>query len=198
VRLAQLRLLLEHGLRPKRVVLTLMPLDVEYLARQSLATQRVTAQGALTFQPRLPPAPFDRLAQASALARTAWFRTGRHQGQPNFHHLQLHRQVEPTLRDDVTYLFRGVARLARQYDVPVTVVLIPTHEQICKRAPFAFQDTLTPLLLDLGLGVCDPRDVFLAHPDKPALFIPDKHFAPEGNRLLLDALLRSFRTEGRS
>src|SRR5262249_55191973 len=55
-------------------------------------------------------------------------------------------------------------------------------------APCGFQDALTPMLCELGFDVCDPRDVFMHHTDRTGLFIPDKHFSPEGNRVLLAAL----------
>ena len=37
--------------------------------------------------------------------------------------------------------------------------------------------------------MCDVRGAFLAAPDKPGLFIPDKHFSATGNRLLLATIL---------
>jgi hypothetical protein len=41
----------------------------------------------------------------------------------------------------------------------------------------------------MGLDVFDPRAAFVGHPNPAALFLPDKHFSPEGNRLLLAELL---------
>lgn len=38
-----------------------------------------------------------------------------------------------------------MACLSDEYQIPVTVILIPTHEQITKGAAFGFQDTLTPM-----------------------------------------------------
>jgi hypothetical protein len=189
VRFAQLRLLLEHGLRPQHVFATLMPLDVANLGRQPLATLRVSTGGALAYEPRLPPAPLDGLVRNSALARTAWFRSGRQAGEPDFHYLRLHDAVPDGLRADLAHLFGGIARLSREYEVPVTVVLIPTLEQLLKGARFAFQDAVGPLAREAGLGVCDPRGAFLACPDRAALLLPDKHLAPVGNRILLDELL---------
>lgn len=44
LRLAQVKLLLENGLRPERIFVALMPVDVLGLGEQPLATQRVTAR----------------------------------------------------------------------------------------------------------------------------------------------------------
>jgi hypothetical protein len=51
------------------------------------------------------------------------------------------------------------------------------------------QDALAEDARAAGFDVCDVRAPFLAWPDKPALFIPDKHFSATGNRLLLAAIL---------
>jgi hypothetical protein len=110
--------------------------------------------------------------------------------------LRLHREVPPVLRDDLARLFGALARTAREHDVPVTVLFIPTYEQIARRAPFAFQDELAALCRGLDLDVCDPRGALLAYPDVPALFLPDRHFTPAGNRVLLDELLGHLRTRG--
>jgi RNase P protein component len=44
--------------------------------------------------------------------------------------------------------------------------------------------------------VCDVRESFLTHPNKPALFIPDKHFSDLGNDVLLQELLQHLETIG--
>lgn len=195
VRIAQARLLLEHGFRPERIFLALMPLDMAILGQQPLDTIRVTSKGAITYAPRLPPAPFGNLIQKSALVRTAWFRTQQHQGNPRFRYLQLHREMPKGLRNDASRLFGELARIGQEYAVPVTLLLIPTHEQIAKGAAFAFQDDLGPLCRDLGLDVCDPRSAFLGYPNKADLFIPDKHFAPPGNQILLRELQKHLHQE---
>ena len=51
------------------------------------------------------------------------------------------------------------------------------------------QDTLAEDARAVGFDVCDTRAAFLAWPNKPELFIPDKHFSATGNRVLLAAIL---------
>jgi hypothetical protein len=167
-----------------------MPLDTWLLAQKPIDSFHVTARGALTFRPRTPPGAASRLVRHSRLALTAWTRTNRHVADPFLRPTDLHFGVSPRHLADLRHLFAGLTRVCHGRGVPVTVVLIPTYEQITGRAPFGFQDALTPVLRDLGLDVCDPRDAFCAHPDKPALFIPDKHFSPVGNLILLAELLR--------
>jgi hypothetical protein len=196
VRFAQARLLLEHGLRPERLFVALMPLDTAPLAEHSLASLHVTARGALTYRPRQPAGPLGLVVAHSRLALTGWVRTGRHQSLPDFNHLQLQKGIPEPLLADLRHLFGQLALTARAHGVPVTVLLIPTHEQITKGGGFGFQDTLTPMLRGLGLGVCDPRAAYLRYPDKRSLFIPDKHFSDAGNRVLLDELLAHLRREG--
>ena len=196
VRLAQARLLLEHGLRPERLFVVLLPLDAGRLGQDPLRTFHVTARGALTYRPQLPCGPLGWLAGCSALTRTAWFRTGLHHAHPRFDPGQLNQGLPDELRDDLDHLFGRLARLARGYRTPVTVVLIPNYEQISRGAPFGFQDALTPVLRRHGLDVCDVRQAFLDHPAKPALFIPDKHFSDVGNGILLAELLRHLRAIG--
>jgi hypothetical protein len=189
VRLAQIKLLLQHGWEPDRIFVELMPLDAAPLGTQPLGSWQVTAQGAIAYRPRWPDGPAGWLVEHSELAQAAWFRSGRQVGDPAFQYLNLHRQVPSHLLDDLTTLFGNLARLTREAHVPVTVILIPTHEQITRAAGYAFQDALTPLLRSHGLDVLDPRDRFREFPDKRALFLPDKHFTSAGNDLLLRDLL---------
>ena len=196
VRLAQVRLLLENGLKPERVFIVLMPLDAAALGPDPLASLHVTARGALTYRPRPPDGPAWWLVEHSALARTAWFRTGRQHARPDFRATQLNQGVDPGLHADLDRLFAALSAAAAKHHTPVTVLLIPNHEQIVSGAPFGFQDAMTPLLQRHGIDVCDPRATFLERTDKPDLFIPDKHFSPLGNRILLAELLRHLESVG--
>jgi hypothetical protein len=189
VRFAQIRLLLDQGLNPERVFVAIMPLDASVLGKDPLASLYVTAHGALTYEPRLPDGPLNPLVERSALARTAWFRTGRHHVHPDFRATQLNQGVNDDLRADLDHLFGSLARAAAEHRVPITVLLIPNHEQIARGASFGFQDELAPILRRHEIDVCDPRSAFLSYPDKLALFIPDKHFSDVGNRILLAELL---------
>ncbi len=193
VRLAQVEALLEHGLAPERIFVALMPLDTAPVGRQPLDTVHVTARGALTYRPRTPPGPAGALVSHSRLALTGWLRSGRHQGNPSFHPKHLNRGLGEPLRSDLERLFGGLARVARRYRVPVTFLLIPTYEQVMSGAPCGFQDDLVPLLRGQGHDVLDLRDAFRDQPDRAALFLPDKHFTPRGNEVLLAALLRHVR-----
>jgi hypothetical protein len=189
IRLAQVRLLLEHGLRPERVIMALMPLDVGTLGYQPLSTLCVTSRGAVTYRPRLPPGPAGWLIEHSRLALAGWVRAGRHRGTPGFHPRRLNNGIDEPLLGDLRTLFGNLAHAAAAQHVPVTVLLIPTYEQVMRGAPCGFQDTLAALLRGQGYDVLDPREAFRSQPDRSALFLPDKHFTPLGNRVLLGELL---------
>ena len=189
VRLAQIEVLLEHGLRPERLLMVLLPLDVWDVAKQPMSTVGVSAGGALAYEPQMPPAPCDLLVQNSALARTAWFRTGRHVGNLDFRAAQLEQPLPPRLKADLTHLFDELGSLSKHFDVPVTVLFIPSLPQLDGRMSFVFQADMRNLLRDAGLDVCDPRECFLARAEPNSLFLPDKHLSPRGNQILLDALL---------
>ncbi len=87
-------------------------------------------------------------------------------------------------------LLAGLARVTGKHGVPLTVMLIPSYDQIMGEAGFGFQDTLIAEMKTLGINVLDPREAFLSYPDKPRLFLPDKHFTPAGNQVMLQALAK--------
>ena len=188
VRLAQAELLLDSGLKPERVFLVVIPLDVHSFALHGLDQYRATDGGALVYEPR-PPAVGGALVRNSRLALKGWTRTTLHLNRPFFPLSALHDRVDPAVRADVRALFGHFAEAAARRRVPVTVVLLPNYEQVMKGAKFAVQDALAEDARAVGFDVCDVRAPFLAWPDKPALFIPDKHFSATGNRLLLAAIL---------
>lgn len=198
VRMAQIQLLLKAGLKPERIFFQIMPLDFANLAEQPLDSYHVTARGALTYRPNLPAGPLGSVIKRSRLALTAWCRTGLQKGDPFMSRGRLTVAVDDGLKRDVEHLFGNLARVTRRHDVPVTVILIPNYEHIWEKAPCGFQDALTPMLRELGFDVFDPRAAFIHHPQRAALFIPDKHFSPEGNRLLLTELLEHLRATGSS
>jgi hypothetical protein len=193
VRFAQIKLLLEHGMQPERIFIELMPVDVAPLGEQPLDTIHVTAKGALTYRPRQPGGLLGWLVGHSQTALTAWVRSGRHHGNPDFRDDTLCRRIDPRLLGDLDRLFDNLARLTQERRVPVTVLLLPTYHQMLQGESFGFQDTLTALLHRQGYDVFDPRDVFCHHPDPSSLLLPDKHFNDRGNRLLLGALLNHLR-----
>ena len=189
VRMAQIQLLLERGLKPERLFFQIMPLDFAGLAEQPLASYHVTARGALTYRPKVPDGSWGRWILNSRLALTAWCRTGLQKGDAFASRGRLTAAVDDGLMRDARHLFGALARVMKQHDVPATVILIPNYEQIWQTAPCGFQDALTPMLRELGFDIFDPRDAFTCQPDRAGLFIPDKHLSPEGNRVLLAELL---------
>lgn len=195
IRFAQIRELLNHGLAPERIVLTIMPFDTWMLAEKPIRTFHVTSKGALTFEPRLPIGPAKTLVQESRLALAAWIRTNRHVANPSIRPDNIVRGIGPDHLADLRQLFGALSQHCRQRQVPVTVILIPTYEQIYGKATFGFQDSLTPMLRELGYDVCDTRAQFSSYPDKRSLFIPDKHFTAIGNQILLTALVDHLREQ---
>ena len=190
LRLAQIQLLLEHGLAAERVFLVLMPVDMLVLGRQPLATMAVNARGGLTYRPGLPGGSAGWLVDHSRLALTAWVRSGRHHGNPRFRSDTLYQGIDAPLRDDLRHLFTHLAQVTQPRQVPVTVILIPSCHQVLRGASHGFQDALTALLQPLGYDVFDPRDAFGRHADPESLYLPDMHLTSAGNRLLLAELLR--------
>ena len=72
----------------------------------------------------------------------------------------------------------------------MTIVLLPDRRQILDQSSsFSLQENLAAIVRRARLDVFDPRDAFLAHADKRAMYLPDWHYSPVGDRILLDALL---------
>jgi hypothetical protein len=189
-RFAEIELLLDHGLKPTRLVLTFLPIDALALVQQPLATVRVARHGALTYDPLLPTGPLGCLARHSLLAQSAWLRgefQRTYRGRTN---LDMALAPPPGVLADLRRLFEGLTSVAAARRLPVTVVVIPNQQQILGDHPLGFQAAVGPMLRELGFDVCDVAEAFSAAPDKPALFIPDGHFSVAGNVLLLNELLR--------
>lgn len=190
VRLAQVKLLLENGLRPERIFVELMPVSTLTLGQQPLDTLRVTCRGALTYALHHPRGPVGWLLDHSRLALAGWVRFSRRQGNPAFDPGTLYARVDEPLLGDLRRLFGNLIRHTRAHDVPVTVLLIPAYHQVTRGAPFGFQDVLGTMLREQGYDVFDPRAAFRRHPNPEGLFLPDMHFNAAGNQLLLAELLR--------
>lgn len=188
VRLAQVRLLLEQGLRAERIFIVLLPLDTALLGPQPLETIRVNNKGALTYEPRHPWLPLSLLTDNSRLAFAAWCRSGRQQGNPSFKPKHLNHGIAPSIVADLCHVLEATVAVATKHHTPVTVVLIPNHEQIMGKASCAWQQALKAAFEQRGLDVCDTTPAFLQQPERD-LFIPDKHFNERGNRILLQAVL---------
>lgn len=193
VRLAQIKLLLENGFKPDRIIFTMMPIETIKIGEFPLAMTKVTSQGAIVQTPR----PLPGFLAWSRLALTAQVRFGWHQGNPRFSTKDVVDKVDPILQDDLRRLFKNFGELTNRHGIPATVVLIPTYHQIHGQATLGFQDTLGPLISDCGLNVLDLREAYLHQDKKAGLFIPDRHFSARGNQILLDGILEHFaRQEG--
>ncbi|MCI0702372.1 MAG: hypothetical protein L0241_14915 [Planctomycetia bacterium] len=193
VRLAQAAFLLERGLKPERLFLVCIPLDVHHFALHGLDQYRATERGSLVYAPRLPPVG-GGLVRSSRLALKGWTRTTLHLNRPFFVASALYSRVDPVVRADVQTVFGHLAESTAKHRVPVTVVLVPSYEQVCRDAGFAVQDALALDARAIGFDVCDSREAFHTYPDKAKLFIPDKHFSAFGNRLLLATILEHLKT----
>lgn len=195
VRVAQVDLLLDHGLRPERIVFAMQPLDAAVFAHQTVRMVHAGPNGAQAFDPRLPAIGGD-LIRHSRLALAGWVRADLQHALPYFQPADLNGKVHPLIRSELHALLARLRTVTARYGVPVTILLFPNYEQITRGAEFAFQDEVARLATTTGLDVCDARRPFLAFPDKPALFIPDKHFSATGNRLLLAELVHHLHTLG--
>ncbi len=192
VRIAQMRLLLDHGLRPQRIIFALLPVDAVTLSKEPLSSVHVNSRGAITTRLRMPPEPAATVMRHSTLATLAWIRSGRHVWNPRFRMAQIGDTLPVPLPDDLKRLVSVIGGLSRKYQIPVTVLLIPNREQIVGKSKFALQDNLIAMCREQGLDWFDARDVFAGVAEKQTLFLPDWHFTPRGNELLLAALLEHF------
>lgn len=195
VRAAQVEFLLEHGLRPERIVFATQPLDAAVFAHQTTAMVHAGPNGAQSFDPRLPPVG-GGLIRNSRLALAGWVRADLQHAVPYYKPGELTDRVHPVIRSELDALLRRIGAVTARYGVPVTLLLIPNYEQIAKGAGYAFQDEAARLAVAAGLDVCDARAPFRDYPDKPALFIPDKHFSALGNRILLAELVNHWHAIG--
>jgi hypothetical protein len=193
VRFAQIKLLLEAGMQPERIFIELMPVDLAGLGEQPLSTVHVNRQGALVYEPTLPRGVFRPIVEHSRLAFTAWTRSGRHKGNREFDRRTLYQGLPPRLHADVAELFGNLAQFVQSRGIPVTILLIPSFDQVVSGASFGFQNQLGVLFRDLGYDVIDPRDAFQRASCPAGLYIPDKHLSDQGNILLVNHILEHLR-----
>lgn len=188
VRAAQLRLLLQHRLRPERIIFVLLPIDTLLSPQRPIASVHVTRNGAITYSPRMPAEPLASLVQHSRLAFLGWVRSGRQTADPSYRPVHSAYHVSPFVIDDVERVMRVLGDSARIHQVPITAALLPNREQIYGKASFIWQDAITPIAKRNGLDVFDARGVFDDLADKSGIFVPDGHFNPRGNAIVLAAL----------
>ena len=190
LRIAQARLLLESGLRPQHLFFTVIPLEVRAYARTPLSSVYVNRNGAINYHYRLPGPPLDRLITHSRLALVAWVSSGLHQSDLLLRHSQVSEFLPQPVVDDFRRMFEVIGELSRKYQVPATVVTLPHRNQILRdESRFVMQRTLIRLGEQAGIKVFDPGDALRAYPNRRALFLPDWHHTPLGNKLLMSALL---------
>ena len=195
LQIAHLRLLLETGLKPERVILEVLPIELVSLLEQPLATMSVNSRGAIVYRWRPPPEPFNHLMQSSRLALLVWVRSGRAAGNPSFRPSRLTEELPASLKQDLAAIFRVVGRLSHQFHVPVTVLLLPNREQILGSAGYAPQDCQRELCRANTVDCLDTRDLFKNESDKLSLFLPDWHFSDKANRRVLDALYQHWQQQ---
>jgi hypothetical protein len=189
IRLAQIDLLAARAAAPERIFIPLSTVDLLELGRQPLATLRVSRGGALTYAPRLPPEPGAWLMRHSKLVTAAWFRTGRHRGNLDFDKRKLDDGIEEPLRSDLHMLFANLARRIDSSRVRLSVILIPSYQQLVDDVGTGFQQRMHALLQPLGYDVVDPYPALHRQSDPAALFLCDKHFTSRANQLVVDSLL---------
>lgn len=196
LRVAQARLLVAHGLRPERIIFTLLPNDFLGLGVQPLETMRVSPRGALKYRLRLPPEPLASIVRGSRLTELAWVRSGRHVLHPEFRGHHLTERAPPSIVHDVGVLLGEMKRVAQQGNAQLTVLLIPNREQIFGTGGFALQDAILDVCREQGIDCLDARDFLVAESNPRAFFLPDWHFDQKGNERLLARLLAHFEKEG--
>ena len=167
----------------------LLPLDFASLGFEPISSIGVNSRGAITHAVRMPSAPFDAFLRRSRLALVGWVRSGLGQPDPSFRARDINEHLAPAIVEGLHRLMDEMARLSRQNAVPITLILVPNREQILGEAGYAAQDEATAIARTTGLDVFDARWVFAAVRAKSQLFLPDWHFTPLGNRLLLAGLL---------
>src|SRR5262249_54104692 len=128
VRAAQLRLLLEQGLRPERVLFVLLPIDVVGFVVESPEQYHIDASGVLSIQTPIPDwlAP---LADKSRLAYAFGVRT--HDAKRAYAQAanRLANGLAGQDRTEVKWLMHELAETCRGYGVPLSLVLLPNYEQ---------------------------------------------------------------------
>lgn len=190
IRAAQLRLFLQQGMRPERVIFVLLPIDTALSPWRPIASIRVTQSGAVTYQPRMPPRPFGALVDHSRLALLGWVRSGQQNADPSYRPAHAASTLSPYVIDDMTRVLGVVGSSARKHRVAVTVALLPNRNQILGREGFHWQDAAARIASENGLDVFDGRNVFDGVANKLDVFLPDNHFNASGNAIVLSALRR--------
>jgi hypothetical protein len=196
-RIAEARLLLSNGLKPERMIFTLISGEIAAYVKLPLASVYVNRAGAITYRVRMPPWPWDEALNHSRLALMAWVHSGLHYAIPRFRPTQITEIVPDIVVADFRRLFGALAGLSREYAVPVTVVIFPDRHQILGAdSKFAMQKAIIALAEEAGLDVFDPSPALLRYSDKKALYIQDWHYTELGNRMIFAELQRHLEQTG--
>lgn len=198
IRAAQLRQFLAQGLRPEHIIFVLLPIDTLLSPQRPIASVHVNTNGAITYSPRMPDEPLASIVRQSRLAFLGWVRSGRQNADPSYRPVHSAYRVSPLVTDDVGRVMRVLGQSARNYRVPITIALLPNREQIYGKTSFIWQDTVARIAKSNGLDVFDARHVFDDIADKSGIFMPDSHFNPHGNALLLAALRQHLAASARA
>jgi len=187
VRVAQIRVLLTHGFRPERIFFMILPVDMLTIGPYPLSTWHVTPRGAITYRVSRPPG-LGHLAE-SRLFLSAWTRSRRHQGNPEFRSHFFNEFVHPLLEADLGRLLAVLSAAGRAAKVPITIVLVPNREQVIADAPDFIQQAIRRIAHVQNIEAIDLRNDFRFQPNKRELFLPDGHFSVKGNAVLITAIL---------
>ena len=196
LRIAQLRLLLEQGLRPRRIFFVLLPIDLQGWDKKPLASYFVNKAGALTFKIASAPNVLSQAIESSDLMRLAWIRVGGHAYESMVGQNAVKDRLTSSATEDITSMFLRITDLSKAYNSPVTIVILPNREQIFGKQGFELQDSLVRIAISTSLDVFDARSVFSGIADPKGLFLPDWHFNAEGNRMVFHALLEHLQAIG--
>jgi hypothetical protein len=188
MRVAQARLLLENGLRADRMFFTLIPIEFARYVLRPLPWVYVNSHGAIGRRFRMGGWPISDLLTHSWLARVAWIRTKLHHADPTFRMSRITETVPESVLDDFKVMLGVLGDVSRKHGVPATIILLPDRRQILNTSDFVLQAKISELVKAAGLDVLDPRDAFLAYPDKRAMYVPDWHYSAIGDQVLLGAL----------
>ncbi len=189
MRVAQARMLLEHGMKPQRMIFTLIPGEIAVYTQLPLSSVYVNKNGAITYRVRMPRAPWDKPLIYSRLALMAWVQSGLYRAIPGFQLTKITETFPESVTSDFRRLFGKLGDLSRKYDVPITVIILPDRRQILfDKSNFTMQKAITELGKEAGLDVFDPTPMMLSQPDKRALYVPDAHYTKLGYNLVIQNL----------
>lgn len=187
LRVAQLRMLLGHGLKPERVFFIVLPIDLYAIALDPVQALAVTPDGAIGRMVR-EPRGIAPLIDQSRLALAAWVRSGRHRLFPGFRSGDVLEPLPSLVTDELDRLFGEIARLGKRYDVPASIVFIPNREQLFGDPRSVPQDAYEAAAARFGLDFIDSSPALLGEPDRASLLIADGHLSDRGNAILLQAI----------